>query len=433
MALTKATYSMLKGAVANVLDFGAYNDGTNATATTAAIQAALDSGASSVFLPQGNYLVNSTLAIPAFVTLFGEAADVNIYTRATGGSVVVADTGAFSSSASVIQIGTAVTELSSAGIKSLVVDISNADSTAIGIRKESCNNFKMIDVWVLGSSSTNTQICYFNGNGTHGYFEDIKLYGGHQSCRMDNTTGRECHDSVYNKIWMYPKAEAGAVCLYFNGDGVGGGNANTTWINPYFETDNSGLVTGILNENLTTPNMTMIYPSWDGTFLYYWNAGYPNRSKLIGTNLSDFDTGFNGSFARNTLIGRQGSQLVEKLYLMDVGGEAQFGIDSTGFNFGRISGGAAKIVRIQGGKSTGVVVGSVAAGASFEFNMTVTNGDIGNPVVVGFDWTGTTPIQLTGHMITDGTCRVTLTNHDAAPVDFSTREFKAVVINGSMT
>jgi hypothetical protein len=36
MSLTKSTYSMIKGAVANVLDYGAYSDGTNATATNAA-------------------------------------------------------------------------------------------------------------------------------------------------------------------------------------------------------------------------------------------------------------------------------------------------------------------------------------------------------------------------------------------------------------
>lgn len=432
MSLTKTTYSMIKGAEANVLDFGAYNDGTNATATTAAIQAALDSGAASVFLPQGNYLVNDTLAIPTFVTLFGEAADVNQYTKATSGSVLVADTGAFASSSSVIQIGTPSTELSSVGVMSLVVDIRNADSTAIGIRKESCNHFKMTDVWVMGSFSSSSQICYFNGNGTHGYFENIKLYGGKQSCRMDNTTSRECHDSVYNKVWMYPHAQTDAVCLYFNGDGVGGGNANTTWIMPYFETDGSGLTTGVLNENLTSPNMTMLYPTWDGTFLYYWNAGYPNRSKLIGTNLSDFDTGFNGSFARNTLIGRQGSQLIEKLYLMDAGGEAQFGIDSTGFNFGRISNGAAKITRIQGGVATSEVVGTVAAGDSFQVDVSTSNIDAGDPVIAGINWTGTTPIQLTAHKTTSGICRVTLTNHHTSSVDFGTCDFKVIGFNGSI-
>lgn len=59
MTLTKVSYSMINGAPANVLDFGAKGDGT--TDDTAAIQAALDSGASEVYLPQGTYLVSDTL------------------------------------------------------------------------------------------------------------------------------------------------------------------------------------------------------------------------------------------------------------------------------------------------------------------------------------------------------------------------------------
>lgn len=67
MSLTKVSFSMINGAFVNVLDFGAYNDGTNATATTAAIQAALDSLATTggtVYFPVGNYAVNSTLTCP---------------------------------------------------------------------------------------------------------------------------------------------------------------------------------------------------------------------------------------------------------------------------------------------------------------------------------------------------------------------------------
>ena len=63
MSLTKATYSMIVGAPVNVMDFGAFNDGTNATATTAAIQAAIDTGAKSIYFPQGTYLISSTLSI----------------------------------------------------------------------------------------------------------------------------------------------------------------------------------------------------------------------------------------------------------------------------------------------------------------------------------------------------------------------------------
>jgi hypothetical protein len=64
MSLTKVSYSMIVGAVANVLDFGAVGNGT--TNDTAAIQAAvnfLTPGGGTVFLPSGTYLVD-TIVFP---------------------------------------------------------------------------------------------------------------------------------------------------------------------------------------------------------------------------------------------------------------------------------------------------------------------------------------------------------------------------------
>jgi len=61
MSLTKVSYSMIVGAPANVMDYGAVGNGT--TDDTTAIQAAIDSGAKSVYFPQGTYLISATLAI----------------------------------------------------------------------------------------------------------------------------------------------------------------------------------------------------------------------------------------------------------------------------------------------------------------------------------------------------------------------------------
>lgn len=60
MALTKASYSMVTGAPANVLDFGA--DPTGVADSTAEIQAALDAS-DDVFLPFGEYLISSPLVM----------------------------------------------------------------------------------------------------------------------------------------------------------------------------------------------------------------------------------------------------------------------------------------------------------------------------------------------------------------------------------
>ena len=55
MALTKVTYSMIDGAVVNVLDYGAVGD--DATSNTAAIQAALNALTSggTMYVPEGIY------------------------------------------------------------------------------------------------------------------------------------------------------------------------------------------------------------------------------------------------------------------------------------------------------------------------------------------------------------------------------------------
>lgn len=71
MGLTKVTYSMIEGAVANVLDFGAVGDGS--ANDTAAIQAAIDSGNRYVFFPEGTYNVTS-LTLDDGVCLVGESA-----------------------------------------------------------------------------------------------------------------------------------------------------------------------------------------------------------------------------------------------------------------------------------------------------------------------------------------------------------------------
>jgi len=62
MALTKVSYSMIKGAPVNVLDFGAVGDGV--TDDTAAIQAAVDAaGKGTVYFPQGSYLITTCINV----------------------------------------------------------------------------------------------------------------------------------------------------------------------------------------------------------------------------------------------------------------------------------------------------------------------------------------------------------------------------------
>lgn len=61
MALTKVSYSMIEGAVFNVLDYGATGDGVtdDRAACQAAIDAAVAAGGGAVFFPAGTYIFNS--------------------------------------------------------------------------------------------------------------------------------------------------------------------------------------------------------------------------------------------------------------------------------------------------------------------------------------------------------------------------------------
>jgi hypothetical protein len=78
MALLKLSYTQIKGAPVNVLNFGA--DATGATNSSAAIQQALDVGGYVVF-PPGTYKVGTTLNIPSNIVIdFGSA-------------IIIADTG----------------------------------------------------------------------------------------------------------------------------------------------------------------------------------------------------------------------------------------------------------------------------------------------------------------------------------------------------
>lgn len=70
MSLTKVSYSMIAGAPANILDYGA--DATGGSDSSAAIIAAL-AASDIVFIPKGTFLITANIAIPrSGITLFGE-------------------------------------------------------------------------------------------------------------------------------------------------------------------------------------------------------------------------------------------------------------------------------------------------------------------------------------------------------------------------
>jgi hypothetical protein len=77
MSLTKATYSMIRGACFNALDFGATGNGT--TDDTVAIQTAIDAAqGGALYIPTGTYLCSAQLDINANTLIFGDGRSASI-------------------------------------------------------------------------------------------------------------------------------------------------------------------------------------------------------------------------------------------------------------------------------------------------------------------------------------------------------------------
>jgi hypothetical protein len=75
MSLTKVTYSMISGAVFNVLDYGASPSATaavNTAAINATITAAVAAGGGTVYIPTGTYLTNAAIVVKTNINLLGD-------------------------------------------------------------------------------------------------------------------------------------------------------------------------------------------------------------------------------------------------------------------------------------------------------------------------------------------------------------------------
>lgn len=88
MALTKATYSMISGAVINILDYGASPSATGAV-NRVAIQAAIDAAIAStttraVYIPKGAFEIDAGIVFASPIHIFGDGYDISAET----GSVI---------------------------------------------------------------------------------------------------------------------------------------------------------------------------------------------------------------------------------------------------------------------------------------------------------------------------------------------------------
>ena len=192
---------MITGASVNVLDYGAFNDNTNQSATTAAIQAAINTG-KNVYFPQGQYAINAALNVfAAGQRLFGDA---------RGNTQILQNT--------VTENGIVVDAKNDVQIENLYL-VANGTNTKSGLLiQNGCinsaysaikvTNFKY-GVQCLNSNQTSFTQCYLVDNLTHGMY----LAG----------IGGSCIDSI-------------VIDSYFAGNGAGG-----TGHNLYVEGSVSGI------------------------------------------------------------------------------------------------------------------------------------------------------------------------------------------------
>lgn len=147
MALTKATYSMIDGAPANVLDFGAVGDGV--TDDTAAFQAAIDSGAKEVVIPSGTY------ALGSYINVNG-VSDLTI--RGVGSPTLFQPSGKTTSNAFNVSFFrfTSCTNITLTGLK---VDGNRAAYATVNTYFADADNFRVF--WIVGCTNVVVQDCIF--------------------------------------------------------------------------------------------------------------------------------------------------------------------------------------------------------------------------------------------------------------------------------
>ena len=142
MALTKASYAMVSGAPANLLDYGA--DPTGATDSSDAFTAAF-AASNTVYVPSGSYDIASTIIIPPFGQVIGAGIN-NTTITATNDNV-----------AFVLQYWSQLREL-----KIVKAGAHTKNLIEVGSATLDAGRALISDVWVQGAGSDGIQLIYGN-------------------------------------------------------------------------------------------------------------------------------------------------------------------------------------------------------------------------------------------------------------------------------
>lgn len=175
MTLTKVTYSMINGALANVLDYGA-SPSSSASENVIAIQAAINTG-KLVFLPEGVYQTNAPLIFDQNTSgIIGEN-----YTYSEPSGSVIDYTG--SDEAIKVYGSNGSRQVTSLTMERFGIAVRSPNAKGLNFRDASYSRFKDIWIRLYSSDSTgvygigNEQPTFLNSAPYYNVFDNVQVFG----------------------------------------------------------------------------------------------------------------------------------------------------------------------------------------------------------------------------------------------------------------
>lgn len=401
MSLTKVSYSMINGAVANVVDYGASTSATAAT-NTAAFQAAIDSGLGTVLVPAGTFLVDGTINVGTTI-ICGSGKNTIISSSATGDTFRVGATalsGGVSTGGGIVNLTIAVTSTTGVAIRLLqtqnaivenvIVDAADVarPHTVVGVMLDGGNisgyfncvkNVNCVGVdkgYVLTSTGTGqltsstfidcSALTYTDNTNGYGYeftgingLDSIFVGGNLEACKkgIKMASGTWASNRTQGTSWFGQRFEACSICDI---DWGSGGFANS-----FFGYNNRG--------NSSVPGWTYQL-NWDNTR----QNMYVSSATITGVPVV-YDVGSNNglrniSYGNASIFAASNATRTDNSYFgFDCGTAITSGVSNTGMGSGALKAATTQNnntafgTRALGGASyTGfetVAVGSAAGGS----------------------------------------------------------------------
>lgn len=280
MALTKVTYSMIDGASANVLDFGA--DPTGVSDSRAAFQAAVDAviaaGRGTVFVPSGTYVINGTTSPDSFLNgvLFpwDNNYDIRPYLRLVGDGGVTIKAG--SNNMVLFRVSTTFVEISNIRI----LGNGKTNVTGIGVWPENVGNVTLtapVSQSYFVSHSVTIQDCYIGMDFQPGVTDTSNRQSG---CFYHAVYNYHGNTNTQHLVFSYPYDYNTTPTAFNQNYTTRAGFYNCSFVNGnvgvyakgvgdiYFYNSNAELINSTSNVRgaapLATP--TGVYVSSQGTF-----------------------------------------------------------------------------------------------------------------------------------------------------------------------